>query len=82
MAANAGTGESPNVANDTAIASSAAGTRIAAARPNSPGMPNARICAGSALTPRNLETAEAVNARISAKRAATTSVPTQLSKWP
>ena len=82
IAANAGTDESPHVANDTAIASSAAGTRIAAARANSLGMPKARICAGRVLSPRSLEPAEAVNATMSAKRAATTSVPTQLSKWP
>jgi hypothetical protein len=80
MAANAGTGESRKMANDTAIASSAVGTRIAAAVASEPGMPKACICAGSELSARSLRNADADSARMSARRAARASVSTQLSK--
>ena len=82
IAANAGTDESRKTPNDTAIASSAAGTRIAAATASEPGMPNACICAGSDLSARSLKNADPESATMSARRAARTSVSTQLSKWP
>ncbi len=58
------------------------GTRTAAAAASEPGIPNASICAGSDLSARSLKNADPESARMSARRAARTSVPTQLSKWP